>query len=72
MKTLLLVLLVTAVLIGTWLLEALWLMLAIGAMHHDWWHAVPPMGYQAALVVGPFLGAFIGIAAAPSIGSRKK
>lgn len=72
MKTLLVLLLAATVIIGAWLLEALWLMLAIGAMHHDWWHAVPPMGYQTALVVGAFLGAFIGIAAAPSLGSRKK
>ena len=72
MKTLLISLLVIALMIGLWLLEALWLMLAIGAMHHDWWHAVPPMGYQAALIVGAFLGAFIGIAAASSVGSRKK
>jgi apolipoprotein N-acyltransferase len=41
--------------IGTWLLCTLWLMLAVGIAHRDWWPAVPVMSYHTALILGFFL-----------------
>jgi hypothetical protein len=61
-----------AVLIGAWLLASLWLMLGVGIAHLHWWHAMPSMGYQTALLIDIFIGGWFGMVVAINAGSRRK
>jgi hypothetical protein len=39
--------------------EAFFLMIGVGVMHLDWWHAMPSMGYGAAYVITFCLDMFL-------------
>jgi hypothetical protein len=36
----------------SWVLGAWAFMIAVGVAHAEWWPAVPPIGYQASLLLG--------------------
>lgn len=60
--------------LGVWLLSAMWLMLAVGDMHRNWWPAIPAMGYGAALPVAFCLDGFLAlvvVSSAATVGRRK-
>lgn len=65
------ILLVLVACVAAWLLNSMWLMLAIGDMHRNWWHAIPLMGYKAALPIGFTLSAFLAAGSASSFRNRK-
>lgn len=67
-----LVIAVLAVIIGVWLLSSLYLMLGVGIAHLDWWHTMPPMSYQTALLIDIFIGGFIGLQTVFQRSGRKK
>ena len=46
------VFLVLGLVLGAWMSLAWFIMLTIGIMHRDWWHAIPPMGWAAAVPIG--------------------
>ena len=56
--------LITFRLLLSWFATAWWLMWTVSVAHSAWWHAVPPMGYETALVLSSL---FIGIYAVYSL-----
>lgn len=74
MKSLLILIMAAAIIAGSWLLSAWWMMLGTGIAHRDWWHAVPLMSFHVALIlVWFFAGVLSGLATLPAlIGSKKK
>lgn len=61
-----------AVEVGTWLLSALYLMLAVGDIHRNWWPQVPLLGFQGSLGISWCLAAFLGITVVTSAGVARK
>jgi hypothetical protein len=61
-----------AVSIGSWLLETMWLMLAIGCIHANWLTSVPTVGFQAALPISFCLSAFFGSVVAVTVGMASR
>lgn len=49
------ILLLLAVIVGGWMASAWALMMFVGILHHEWWPAIPTMGYDAALLASFFL-----------------
>ena len=64
--------LIVIVFLGLILAEAMFLMLAIGDMHLDWWPTIPPMGFSAAIGIAfcldVFLTLIVGVASSASSG----
>jgi len=48
-------LLIAAFTIAGWLASAWALMMLVGVLHHQWWPAIPTMGYDTALAASFFL-----------------
>lgn len=51
--------LIVAGLIAAYVVEATLLMISFGVMHLDWWQAMPPMGFGAALSITLCLDTFL-------------
>jgi hypothetical protein len=46
----------------TFMMRGFWLMLAVGIVHHEWWPAIPTIGYWwSVLVVSLLCGVFSAI-----------